>query len=1701
MASPIWISNDNTPQPQTTKVRDGSNAKNAIVIDDNDEGDIQPSNNQMLPQVVGVQKSNVPLLDLTGSSTTPPTSHLPEGVAELPGSEVPAEFASRPTYTLSWGTHAHAQQTQQNTLVPTNDELPDTAINSTIITSQDNTPSLSQERNSADRPSPQRHNSRPRVKERNVKFRSGSARRSLGKTQLWGDDDITAVAPRSTPGSDIQAELYCKAGRLVQCPGQPGAESHQTSYSEQKVDGVIKYGCSPECGYTVSVAEYKEMVYKNLIRGIVPRGAGMMSDDSVEKEVVTAEKENKHGGGATEGDGSNPVNQSMQSDQDESLDNAKPSEFSKPLSTEVTMEEVGVENSDSGSSLPAAVASTDKPAVEILTVVDECIPSPLVDNSPATKPVSESSQSIVEQARTEDISGAPEPSNEGAPAELPAEVNAPPPSAEPQQPTPNLPISPVLLPSIRENTQEIDNPLLEESLSEDLIDIEKVDAPQPQKPPPSPPPNMPNLKENTARAASPSTSNTLSDPSCPKPSSRSNISRRTVPSAPAEITTTPPTTRSSNKDVCIACKRENGGLSADHPVKCQVCKRAWHRSCNAGLENMGYNVTSWTCRSCSRSRKAATRLGTSGGPTTGFTGRRSTRQSLSSSTKRSSGGLYGLGPKKQNKAAVRRASSHSPTIILATATTTDAEQGLDEDTAQNAPEKTKDIQPETRRLRDRSLSPRRDRRGGSTGNIRDRANKAPPVSAMRTRRSVSFQRKERSPSQHPDEGGVDRGETSISGIRRSTRLERESLENGSRKGTGPAQAARSSRKRRISPAFEPELEEQDTTLVADPEPSPKRHRVEPPAALDDDILNEEPMVMDEPGQEAETPVEEHRIIAATTAVETREAENEVVEEQYGEPIDGSNEALAPAQKAPPSPKVGKFKPLPQRSLQRLNDMICNSGTTLDYPRSEEPETPTISEQPQVPEENELVLISPQTQEILSKIASPVDGETNLPTDMPCDIRAFEEQEPLPPSLDSEDIDIDAEFEDFHGNHESAEDEVRERYSTQAEELESRRKVLENEAVAHGAGLADGVLRRTDEIREMEEKLKVANEMYEKHKRSAKEAQEECEKLKHRVEVLEKQIEGSHRDNGSTLELEKHLANAKLRYERAEKELSVSKTKASELEKMQKRCEALHNRLQESRKDYRQLVAETEGQAEKLEAAINEKNALAQNIGNVKCHLDQARKDSNEANLELRKTRDSYKLLEQEVTRLKAQDTRVRLPSLTNAGVGGLYSETAKQVEDLQALNSELQRKLDNAAVQGVYTTEQYKRMWKEHGPTIKERDELRAQNSKLKSSNESLQKQVDSWAVRNVYTKEQLTDMWKRMNRKDVEIEELKKEKETLERKNKDMGDEITKLEDANKKLEEANTKLEDTTKQNQTELEDLKSSNLAHEVLKYHYEDQIRSLKEATDVGKGFEDKKLVLPNIHQIAWTSNHPLENVKQQQLDHLELAPIGNLSKLATGDDLTKKETSKVKELEDELKRRKELEDSLLERLEAAERRCRELEGPDTTSSSTARPMSSLSVPDPDPEFDFQVLNPMIPQSAVELDAVGELPEGHRIRTSQPWKERYEAWYNRNPRALHLHRSCKRDLPSIKGKVRIYELDGNECKIEDDKADLRGRTRRRGDMTFDEFRGINQNEVIPVSMEKCGKVVFRKAEKNRRTGGLSRHAVVYKTGRNVPGELRG
>ncbi|KAK6351793.1 hypothetical protein TWF718_004938 [Orbilia javanica] len=1683
MASPILISGRNTPQPQTTRVRDGSNIHNAIVIDDNDDADVQPSNNRTVLQAALINKPDVVILDLTGGSATPPPSRPLENIPELPCSEVPVESSRQQEDTLSQGPQAQTQQTGRSASATTDGGLPDTAVNSMITSSQDKTPHPSQERNSAsaDRPSPQRHGSRSRTKGRNGPLRLGGVRRSVGNTQLWDDDDedIVAVGRRSNPATDAEAESFCKTGRLVQCPGQDKNSPHQTTYSEQKVDEVLKYRCFPGCGYIVSVADYKKMVYENLMRGAFQRGVeAISSGDLVEKEVVPVESSD-NGGDAMEADGPSPANQSVQDHQNGALNNTNsPPEPLELLDMEVPTAETVVENNDPGDSLPIAVVPTDIdiPVVESSTIISEFVPpqppQPPVDIS-AAKEVSESSQDIVEEIRAEDVSGlsglpaehgtAPEP-----PVELPARSPTP---AEPQQPIQTHPISSTPLPPIEETTHQTDEPPAEPPLSKDSTETENIEAPQLPNPPQPPSETMPGLEENAARAVSPATSTTLTNLPRPKAPSKSKTSRRVAKSsklqttpAPVEDVRTAPKTRSSvSRDVCVACRRENSGLSADHPVKCQMCKRAWHRSCNAGLENMGYKVTSWTCRSCSRSRKSTTRSETPSVLPAAPSAKKTSRRSSGSSTKRPSGGLYGLGPKKSTKNTIRRVSSNSPSITLATPENVGVRKVVD-----LVPAAMRNAEPITSRKRIRSLSPQR-----GVGTLRSKDYMASPR-IVRTRVSLSCQNNDKPPS--PTKGNP---------------VEEQ--------GGEPVQTTETTRERHASLSVGPGLE-QDTTLVTDLEPPSKRQRLESPCVVpnEDNVTKEpivieelavveestaigEPMALDGPQFDAGERVLEGYAAEVVAVTESTEAENGTGKEQNGdlaEPVDGSKEAPALAQTAPTSPRIGKFKPMQTKTLRKFCDMIVNSGTSLEPPRREEPETPTIPEQPQAPPEEDIffAMESPQAQDPLS-IAMTANQEAHLTTDMPCDLRMFEGTGTLSPVIDPGDINLDAEFETLSENREvMRNDEVEEageRYNTQVEEPEPSREEcspLEKE-VSNEAVLTDNVLQPITEQQQLGEKLKVANEECKRHKEAAKEAQEECEKLKRRVEALEKQIGDPPGDTGRIIELKEQLASIKARYEDAEAELNISRARGTEFERLHKRCEVLQNRLNDSRKDYRQLVKETEGQAGKLEAAINERNDIDRRMRGLKFCFDQVSEGFKDATTELRKSKENCKNLEQSIRQLEIQATRVQLPGLANIGTGGIHAGTSKQIEDLENLNAELRTRLDNMSTQSVYSAISSKRLRAQIGEIEKHREALVIENAKLKLSNDSLEKNLGNRATQDIYSKEQWKDLWKQLNDKDTKIKDLKEENKKLEEAKTKLEEENKKLEDAKTGLEAAKTGLEGTMAQNETELENLKSSNLTHELMKDHYEEEIRTLKTKAEAEKANLENQISV-------------LEGANEQQLSDSTLAQSGLRTRV-------EEQASKIKDLEGELERRKEAENSLRERLEAAERRFKELE------ASAPRPQAPE---EPEEEFPFNVSHPMLPGISTLFDAAGDLPEGYQIKTTQPRKERYEAWYNRNPKDLHLHRSCNRGLPAINGTVKVFELDGSECNTEDDEIDLRGRTRKRGQMTFDEFRGVNDDEVTPVSVEKCGKVVFRKIEKSRRTGGPSRHAVIYKTGRNVPGELR-
>ncbi|KAK6510060.1 hypothetical protein TWF481_004773 [Arthrobotrys musiformis] len=1683
MASPIWISNNNTPQPRGNEgvTRDGSNARNAIVIDD-DEGDIRPSNNLTVPPVVGADKPAVVVLDLTAGSATPPAPHPPEGIAELAGSEVPAEFASERPYTLSWGTHALLPQNYgQSTALITNEEFPDTVSNSAVISSQDKTPRLSQDGSSAGRPSPQRQGSRPRTKDRNGQFKSSGVRRSVGNPKLWDGDDIAAVGQPSVSLAEIETERYCKDGRLVECPGENGVEPHKTTYGVRKVDGVTRFGCFAGdnefgCGYTASVAEYKIMVIKTTISIQSKRWEGPepVGEDIAEKVAVV------EGGDKPDiaGDGPGVISESLdlQMREDESrnigtapiepLVSLEPLGPLEPLDMEVTLVEEEVQNSSPEGLPPAPEDQGDKPVARVLAVVDEfeSVPPPSADEPPATKETSDNSnsQNIVEETRADDISGASEaPVESGNSATIPShgelhnKAYTLPPATEPEQsiqrpaissPPPSTPQSP------KEIIPEAGNTALETSISKDPAEPEQLDAPQQSNsPPPSPSKTVITIldPEETTTSNAMSSSSTLSEGSVPKQPVR-NIARRVsvAPTRSVENTPAPPTTRSSSgKDICVACRRENGVLSADHPVTCQLCKKAWHRSCNAALENMGYKVTIWTCRSCSRSRRPVTRSGFMDS-----VGKRSSRHSE----------LHGLGPKKREKGEeTRRSSFNSPSITLAATATANVGRrfGVGEvvviDDAEGG------ARAGTRGKRNRSMS-----------SVREEAS----PSGMRTRRSGSRYSRNKSPcTPRPEEDGRD--DEVVLTPRRSARLER-GLEQEVR---GKERSAPPAKKRRVSTltlAVGDTVEEEgdETTIVALESPS-KRRRVESPPPVvpsekvgDEEVVDEEPMVIDEPPQEVEEQVVES--VTEPPSIETAEAEDTAIEEQDVEPTEPADESqTTPDQEASVSSKVGKFKPLPTKSLLRLSDMICNSGTSLELPRSAEPETPTLPEPPraegeelfpmtEAPQEDPLslelnagemvALPAESAQENDPLPLEPTAGErAPLPTDMPCDIRTFGEQVTCSPALNPEDIDIDAEFEGFR-----------------------------DEGSGNNTTPAENIPQQPDERQKLEEQLKAAKERGDSYARKTKRAKGECAGLKQRIELLEKQIESSSAD--AVRGLEEQLAAAKARYENAERELEGLKVRVSEFERLQRRCEALQNKLNDSKNSYRQLVTETEGQADKLEAANNEKSSLAQNLESLGNHLDQA-------HLELQKSRESCKALEQRVATLEKQPPRTPLPSLKDTGVSG----SLEQFEELKAHNAVLQGRLDNAATQNAYNQDYTKDVWKlnnklqkDYNAVSAEITKIKVDNGQLKADNTRIKAGNTRLVVQNTKLKVEYSKLKVENTKLKVENTKLKAEKEELNgtlnseianrifnkgyesTMQRNLGDRENEI-DA---LKRGKAELEETIQKTRDELEELKSSNLTYELLKSHDEEEIKSLKDQV----GAKEESIQ----GQMS-----ALQDSHRQQLEE---------------------GASKVKTLEEELERRTELENSLRERLEAAERRCRELEG------SVGAPRKSVTLEPPvlppvEPPFDFDsmfpVTNPMLPTLGGEFDAVGELPAGYQVKTSQSRKERYEAWYNRNPKAPHFHRSCNRELPSIRGKVQVFEADGRECNPEEDKLDLRGRMRKRGEMTFDEFRGVNQNEVIPVSMEKCGKVVFKKIEKNRRTGGLSRNAVIYKTGRNVPGELRG
>ncbi|KAK6517346.1 hypothetical protein TWF281_004002 [Arthrobotrys megalospora] len=1848
MAPHIWISNDTDHQSQRLAIKDGSTVKNAIVIDDDeDDGDVQPSNNQTGALAAGVFKP--PVVDLTGNSATPPASHPPEHIAELPGSEVPVQ-ASQRTYTLSWGNYT--QPSERAPPLATNDELPDTAANSTI-SSQDKPSSQPQERNgSVDRPTPQRHNSRPRARERSGQLRAGSIRRSVSASdaRLW-EDDVEVISQPSPAPFEVDAERWCKEGKLVLCPGQNGIESHSTAYGMRKIDGVTTYGCFPGqndigCGVTVSVMEYKTMVLIHLMRvGIRDKGNKDGSDDDAMTGIEATV------------DGAGPVNQPEQSGQGGSgLDSAKsPLEPSTLDTTETTT--AGTENGASGSPVPAPVAPADKPDVEVLPVIDEFVLPP-IDGPSATKPASDSLQDIVEPIRAEDTSGAVE-----LPAELEAPIELPPMDIEPEttiQPALTLPSIAPTITSLDGNSHEANSPTLDVPVTKDSVSSENLEAPQPSKSP-LPPSSTPVLETTTtteptdtpAPPLPPATEQSSPKlPESPKPSRSSEpptspprrvrrkrrhpspslltkyppprpldlsseitpvtpskpiesmplppSTRQSVESVPpqppppppprtAEKTHEPPVTRSSaNKDVCVGCKRAKGALPGDNPVRCQTCKRAWHRSCNADLRDVDYNVTRWTCRSC-KPRKPNTRSsgGTSSSGTTTST-RKSSRYSLGSS--KGGGGHHGLGMfKKHKKDEVRRPSPTGPSITLASPTISVTRE-KDGEVAQ---EITKDAWVESRRKRNRSVSPRREEGVGGGMRVREKSGMA-SSSARKTRGSSSYQTRNKSPlpsrrseGNNEKENGEEEGEGNLrTRTRRGARSQEDNLERDLRekyRGNGFLAGTRPVRRRHVSPSVEPELvrsvEEREATPVADVEPPSKRRRQESPSAVRDEEVvgeepsaaNEEPVAVDEePAAVEEEPIVEQEPVAEEESMAVDEepiaAEEEPIAAEE-EPIAAEEESMAvekeplaveeepiaveeesmvlddeptavngtdqskqrgmngyrvagitlvepkkvptkdpeqpeddipvpvdgyKASTAPPTStgsKIGKFQPLPRKSLMRLSDRIITSGTTLQPPRSQEPETPTLPERPRTPEQQAGI-----SSHVLE--TNPLLPLTEfLPIDMPCEIRALETSGGVSRIPDLRSLDIEVELRRSRDDYQVAKerckvleaeieryesqtgglDDVQLKYKAQNEELEkSKAECLKLKGdVAKGTAQTDRMLQRLEDQQAGEAvKLATVNERCERYRSSAEKATEECERLKHQVEVLERQVGESLGNTEVARELRGQLVEAKIRYEKAEKEVEVLKVKVVELEGLRKHSEDLQKKLDKSEDRYKQTMKETEGQAKRFNKAIDEKDRLARDLDQARWNASLETKVIDDLTQKLEKERGRCKALEEKVSGLKEQATRP-WPDWGSANIGpgpGGYTDNWRKMEDLKEKYAELQKNHQESQQNLMRLEADFVKMerLKDNLYVIRGRQDRKC--LRLESENTTL--------------KEKIKDAWKGKEEVDKELEKTKALRTVFETEVIAKDAEVEKLKKLN---QEAREKMQ----RDQAELEDLKSSNLAYKMLNDHYDEELRSHKAEVEnaqqkikaVEDGFNEKiTSLISSHHQAARDLLSVNEGLRAQNDAHTE-------------------EALETKALQDEIERRKEVERSLLERLEAAEKRCRELEGGINESRKSPTPSSPVGSEEDDFESWFKVSHPMLPEPGIEVDAVGDLPEGHKVRTSQPWKERYEAWYNRNPRALHLHRSCKRDLPRIEGEVKIFEVDGSACRSEDDEVDLRGRTRKRGPMTFDEFRGVEQNEVVPVALEKCSKVVFRKAEKNRRTGGLSRHAIIYKTGRNVPGELRG
>ncbi|KAK6535218.1 hypothetical protein TWF694_001686 [Orbilia ellipsospora] len=160
---------------------------------------------------------------------------------------------------------------------------------------------------------------------------------------------------------------------------------------------------------------------------------------------------------------------------------------------------------------------------------------------------------------------------------------------------------------------------------------------------------------------------------------------------------------------------------------------------------------------------------------------------------------------------------------------------------------------------------------------------------------------------------------------------------------------------------------------------------------------------------------------------------------------------------------------------------------------------------------------------------------------------------------------------------------------------------------------------------------------------------------------------------------------------------------------------------------------------------------------------------------------------------------------------------------------------------------------------------------------------------------------------------------------------------------------------------------------------------------------------------------------------------------------------------------------------------------------------------EPAFDFDsefnVVDPFMPNpmptDPVSINLYENENRTRSIRTSNDRgfkKPRWRRW-------LEKAQEINFRATSITGAVIVTNSDGSLCTEEDDGDELGGiKTRKRGRMSFEEFTGVELTKFVPITVGVSEKLAFKKFEKNLRTGGLSRSAVIYRVGRNVPGELR-